>query len=167
MTILLGFLHGAHVLGAVLWIGSLFTLGHVTSPSAETLETIHRVRLMGPVIQRTSRLGWIGLILLILTGVHLLFHSHISLFTYLGRMILLKLMIVGIMIGAFVYGHFALFADYRKYLAKIDENLTPDESSKVVRFLDELRVSIGRWFRFVAYSGLLILLLIEIGIYLG
>ncbi len=166
-TILLGLLHGLHVLGAVLWIGPLFMFGHVLMPAMQEMDPVTRVRVAGAVIHRLSRLGWISLFLLAATGLFLLFHHPFSLFTYLGRMILLKLMIVGIMIGAFAYGHAGLFGDYQKFLPRLDEGLSPDDSAKVVRFLDDLRISIGRWYRFVAYCGILVVLLIEIGIFLG
>jgi uncharacterized membrane protein len=167
MGIVLGMIHGIHVLGAVLWIGGLLVLVHAVLPSVDSLEPIQRVRVIGPAIHRISRVGWLGVLLLIATGIYLLLHTPFSLFTILGRAILLKLMIIGVMLGAFAYGYFGLFSDYQKYGPKVDENLSEEDIAKVVRFLDELAVSVGRWYRFTAYSGILVIVVIEIGIVFG
>lgn len=167
MSILVGLLHGAHLLGVLLWIGSLFVWGSATSPGTEALDPIHRGRLVRPVLEKTSRLGWTGLVLVLLTGTALLFYIPFSLFTVLGRMILFKWMVTGVMIGAFAYGHLALFGEYRTLASRLDEDRSPEDLSKIARHLEDLRVSITRWYRFVACSGLTLIVLVEIALRIG
>ncbi len=96
-----------HILSAIIWVGGIFFLALVVVPVARRLPATERAAMVTAVASQFRPLGWICLVLLVITGVFNLafrgitwnsFWSGAILETLAGQLIVAKLILIAVMV---------------------------------------------------------------------
>ena len=104
-----------HTLAGVTWVGGIIYMVLVLLPSLETLDSSSAKVLMGGLSKRFTRVAWISIILLIITGgMQIQPGTLFDFSSQYGTFLTIKLGSVLLMILIALYITFALFPKVRK-----------------------------------------------------
>jgi uncharacterized membrane protein len=87
-----------HVLAAIAWIGGMIFISLVPAPALRKLPENPRSELFQAIGTATQAVGWIGILVLLFTGLLNVLHLQIQWNTLIGRLLIVKLTLVTVMI---------------------------------------------------------------------
>jgi len=100
-----------HLLAAVVWIGGMAMVALILAPALTSREPpSQRMELLRAIGERFSQVGWVCIVILVMTGILNLMHLAIPLdvlfTTRLGKLLIIKWSLVAGMIGLSIYHDF-------------------------------------------------------------
>jgi len=100
-----------HLLAAVIWIGGMAMVALVIAPVLAPRDPASRhTELLRAIGERFSQVGWVCIVILLMTGILNLMHLAIPLdvlfTTRLGKLLIVKWSLIAMMIGLSIYHDF-------------------------------------------------------------
>lgn len=87
-----------HVLAAIAWIGGMIFISLVLAPALRKLPQNTRSEWFQTIGAAAKAVGWIAVLILLVTGVLNVFHLQIQWNTLIGRLLIMKLTLVMLII---------------------------------------------------------------------
>lgn len=97
-----------HVVAAITWVGGMVFVALVLAPGLRRLPPDQRSEVIGSVGVAARGLGWISLLVLLVTGGLNLIHLHPSWDSLAGQLLLAKISVVGGLVGLTILHDFIL-----------------------------------------------------------
>jgi copper resistance protein D len=88
-----------HVLAAIAWIGGMIFISLVLSPVLRQRPDFPRGEILQSVGTAMKAIGWIAILILLFTGLLNFIHLQIQWNTFIGRLLILKLILVALVVG--------------------------------------------------------------------
>lgn len=103
-----GFVVWVHVVAAITWVGGMVFVALVLAPGLRGAPPAQRSEVIRSVGLAARGLGWISILILLLTGGLNTIHLHPSWDSLAGQILLAKISVVGVLVGLTILHDFIL-----------------------------------------------------------
>ena len=158
-----------HILGVVTWVGGMMFQLVSLQPFLKVQDLPVRLPLLFPVIRRFLMMTWSSITLLLISGsdmlIRVIVDQKMSLVTPLGKLLLLKFMLVGLMLILFGILFFGYFFDFRIHYRALLKKPDPKKAEEHYHAIEDMLPSMRNLTIANLILGLGVILVIEYALY--
>src|ERR1700693_64984 len=158
-----------HFLGVVTWIGGMMFQPLSLQPFISRLELRTSLPFLFPVIRRFLMMIWSSITLLLISGsdmmIRVFVEEKVPVVSHLGKLLIFKFMLFGLMFVLFGYLFFGYFFDMRLHYRALLKNPPPDKAQAHYDAIEDMLEPMRNLTVANLVLGLAVLLVIEMAIY--
>ena len=160
-----------HFLGVITWIGGMMFQMVALQPFLKAQALPARLPLLFPVIRRFLMMTWASITLLLISGSDMLIRVFMEektpILSHLGKLLLLKFMLFGLMLVLFGYLFFGFFFEFRTHYRALLKNPPPEAARDHYNAIEDMLEPMRNLTAANLVVGLVVVLVIELAIYGG